>query len=116
MIIKDVISTLEAELAQVEAQLTASVGPASLCSLEKSNQMTRSLKYLEGQQQGFRGALRIWRSSGEKERVLHYVRAERLKTEKMRQGKVGAAGHWPEYLQGSLAALDRIEEIVDTSG
>ncbi|NJN93289.1 MAG: hypothetical protein HC875_03970 [Anaerolineales bacterium] len=111
----ELIAAIEAELAQVEGQLISSVGTSSMCALEKSNKVTQSMKYLEGQQQGYRGAIKTLRASAEKEMLLKYMSDEKIKNEQMLNGPVGASTHWQEYLKGSLAALQYIQELLDTA-
>jgi hypothetical protein len=108
----DLIEAIEIELSQVEHQLASSVGASSICSLEKANQVTQSIKYLEGQQQEFRGALKCLRVDGGEDELREYMSAEKDKHEGMLKGPLGNSGHWQEYLKGSLTALERIEEIM----
>jgi hypothetical protein len=111
----ELIETLEAVLSQIEGQLASSVGNSSMCALEKTNKVTQSMKHMEGQQQAYRGALKQLRLTGGNEGLIHYIKAEKAKHEKMLQGPLGASGHWQEYLNGSLTALERIEEIMCTA-
>ena len=103
---------IEAELAQVQVRLVSGVGESSMCSLEKTHEMTRAMKFLEGQQQGFHGALNIVRTDGDEKSLLKFLDDARRQSEQMLESSVGTAVNWQEYLKGNLAALERVGEMI----
>ena len=112
---QELFTAIEAALAQVEAQLTTSVGASSLCTLEKSNGVTHAMKYLEGQQQAYRGALRRWHNREDITPLLHYLREEQINNETMRNGRLGGSPQWQAYLEGNLAALAQLQALLNPS-
>ena len=112
MEIQTLIEILQTELAQVEKEMTSQIGANSMCDLQKKNQISRSLKYLEGQQLEFRGVLKQLHTAGEIASLNTYLDTQKAKHEKMRSGPLGTAPDWQEYIKGGLDVLARVEELV----
>jgi hypothetical protein len=107
-----IIAAIETELENVQENLKSSLGTESMCTLEKSKGVTRSMKYLEGQQQEYHKALKYLRASKDIEGFRNYLGDEVIRNQKMLNSPVGKSGNWQEYLRGSLDALNRIQEIM----
>jgi hypothetical protein len=107
-----ILAAIETELENVQANLKSSLGSDSMCTLEKSKGVTRSMKYLEGQQQEYHKILIYLRTSKGVESFRNYVGDEIIRNQKMLNSPVGKSGHWQEYLRGSLDALNLIQEIM----
>lgn len=52
------------------------------------------------------------RASADDDKFLNFLADEKLNNEKILTSPVGKSGYWQEYLQGSLDALERIQEIL----
>ena len=107
-----IFTAIEIELESVQANLKSSLGTESMCSLEKSKGVTRSMKYLEGQQQEYHKALRYLRANKDSVNFMDYLSDEVMRNQLMLNSPVGQSGNWQEYLMGSLDALDQIREIM----
>ena len=105
--------TIEMELVKVLDRLNMSMGGSLMCSLQKSNDVTQSMKYLEGQQQVLNTALRTLRTDDDPDKLLEFFEREREKDEYMIVTPIGQSEQWQAYLKGSLDALNRIQEIID---
>ena len=112
MDITAIFAAIETELERVQANLKSSLGTESMCSLEKSKGVTRSMKYLEGQQQEYHKARKVLRADLAGEAFRDYLSDAVIRNQKMLNSSVGKSGNWREYIRGSLDALNRIQEIM----
>jgi hypothetical protein len=113
MEMNSIVEKIENELTRVQSELKIELGSSTICSLEKSKKETHTMKYLEGQQQGLHGALKILLVRQDTKDLLRYLDSEKINTEKMLGSPVGKSANWQEYLWGVLEALDAIYEMLE---